>query len=337
MKIAGARALSYCQKPKRGDHAALIFGSDPGLVSSSAETLTKAKVKDLDPTNLVRLTDDDLKADEARLADELVARSMFGGDRIVRVRMEKETQAKKILDILSDIDAGTLIPEAFLIVEGKELGKNSKLRAGFENASSAVALQLYADDETTIAEFISEELSKESISIEPDALAIFADELTGDRRLAISEVEKLKLYAYKLGRAVNVEDVTSIMVAEQPKGADVAADAAINGDTNTATTAINRFLEAGGNPISAMRTLHFRMLRVLDAIATDAHNGRRLRPPIFDKEWPAFAKGLKDWNTARTKRALSQLYQAEKNCKQAGAPTQAILCNLILSISKRSV
>ncbi len=85
-----------------------------------------------------------------------------------------------------------------------------------------------------------------------------------------------------------------------------------------------------------MRTLHFRMLRVLDAVAMEFPSGRKLRPPIFEREWPAYARALKDWNGVRVERTLAQLYLAEKACKQAGAPAEAILSNLLLSVARRS-
>ncbi len=111
----------------------------------------------------------------------------------------------------------------------------------------------------------------------------------------MSEIEKLQLFAHDIGRPLTIDDIQSIAAAEQPRGADVAADAAILGDVKAATIAMNRFLDAGGSPISAMRTLHFRMLRVPDAAAMERPNGRALRPPVFEKEWPAFQSALRDW------------------------------------------
>lgn len=335
MKLAGQKALAYCDKPKPRDRAVLIFSSDPGLVSSAAETLIANRLPSLDPVNAVRLNDDNLKNDDAMLADELVARSLLGGDRLVRLRMDKETYAKQVIAILADIDSGALQPEAFWVIEARDLGKSSKLRAAFEASESALALHLYADDEATITEYAESQLRESGVDIEPEALAAFCAELPGDRRLAMSEVEKLQLYALDLGRPLTLEDILSIAAAEQPRGADVAADAAILGDAKASTIAINRFLDAGGSPISAMRTLHFRMLRVMDAAAMERPSGRALRPPIFDKEWPAFQRALRDWTPARIQKAFTQLYASEKACKQAGAPAEAIAGQLFLAIAER--
>ncbi len=337
MKQVGARALAFCEHPPAKPRIALIFGADPGLVSTSAEMLAKNWLPSADPMNLVKLGDDDLRRDPQLLADELVARSLMGGERLVRVRAEKDASSKLMLEILGDIDNGALTPEAFWIVEAGELNKSNKLRAGFEVSPVAIALQLFVDDETTISDLVTKRLAAAGVAIEPEALAAFVAELPGDRRLALSELEKLELYAVGLSRAVVPSDVMLLASAEQPRGADDAADAAILGDAPAATLSVNRYLDAGGNAISALRTLHFRLLRVSDAVASGAGTGARLRPPIFEREWPAFSRALRDWNGPAIHRAFTRLYEAEKQCKQAGAPSDAILRQLIHRIAMRTI
>ena len=337
MKQAGARALAFCEAPPDKPRIALIFGADPGLVSTSADALAKAWVPGIDPFNLVKLSDDDLKRDPQLLADELVARSLLGGDRLVRVHAEKDASYKLILDILADTDKQALTPEAFWIVETGELNRTNKLRTGFEESPGAIALQLYADDEASVSDLVSRKLAAAGVAIEPEALAAFVADLPGDRRLALSEIEKLELYAAGLGRALTTEDIALLASAEQPRGADDAADAAIAGDAAAATLSVNRYLDAGGSPISAMRTLHFRLLSVSDAVASGASSGTRLRPPIFDREWPLFSRALRDWPAPVIHRAFTRLYEAERACKQAGAPSDAILRQLIHRVAMRTI
>lgn len=337
MKQAGARAQAFCESPPARPRIALIFGGDPGLVSTSADSLAKAWVPAPDPINVIKLNDDDLRRDSQLLADELVARSLLGGDRLVRVSAEKDASYKLILEIVADIDKGALIPEAFWIIESGELNKTNKLRTGIEASESAIALQLYADDEASVSDLVTKRLAAAGVGIEPAALAAFIADLPGDRRLALSELEKLELYAVGLGRTIAASDVALLASAEQPRGADDAADAAIAGDAPAATLSVNRYLDAGGSAISALRTLHFRMLRVSDAVASGGGTGMRLRPPVFEREWPAFSRALRDWSPSAIHRVFTRLYEAEKACKQAGAPSEAILRQLIHRIAVRSI
>ena len=193
MKQAGARALAFCESPPARPRIALIFGSDPGLVSTSADALAKAWAPGVDPINVVKLGDDDLRRDAQLLADELVARSLLGGDRLVRVRAEKDASYKLILEILADIEKSVLTPEASWIVESGELNKSNKLRVGFEESGSAIALQLYADDEASVSELVNRRLAAARVAIELDALALFVADLPGDRPLALWEIEKLEV------------------------------------------------------------------------------------------------------------------------------------------------
>jgi DNA polymerase-3 subunit delta len=242
-----------------------------------------------------------------------------------------------VIELLADIDKENFTPEAFWIIEAGSLNKSSKLRLAFEDSKNATALQLYEDDEAAVSDLVTKRLAGAGIAIEPLALANFVAELPGDRRMALSEIEKLELYGMNLGRAVNETDISQLASAEQPRGADDAADAAILGDIGQATLSINRFLDAGGNPISAMRTLHFRLTRVSDAVAQNAGTGARLRPPIYDREWPAFSRALRDFPAPVIRRAFTRLYEAEKSCKQAGAPSDAILRNLIHRVATRAI
>jgi DNA polymerase-3 subunit delta len=336
MKQVGARALAFCEHPPPKPRAALIFGADPGLVSTSADMLASNWLPGADPLNLVKLVDDDVRRDPQLLADELVSRSLLGGDRLVRLSAEKDATYKLVLEVLADIDKGVLNPEAFWIIESGDLNKSNKLRSGFEESTGAIALQLFADDESTISELVTKRLAAAGVAIETEALAVFVAELPGDRRLALSELEKLELYAVGLGRAIAPADVALLASAEQPRGADDAADAAILGGAPAASLSVNRYLDAGGNPISALRTLHFRLLRVSDAVASGASSGMRLRPPIFEREWPAFSRALRDWSAPAIHRAFTRLYEAEKQCKQAGAPSDAILRNLVHRVATRA-
>jgi DNA polymerase-3 subunit delta len=337
VKQVGARAIAFCEQPQAKPRIALIFGADPGLVSTSADALARAWAPGADAMNIVKLGDDDLRRDPQLLADELVARSLLGGVRLVRVKAEKDASYKLILEIIADIAKETFDPEAFWIIESGELNKTNKLRTGIEESPVAIALQLFADDEASVSELVTKRLAAAGVAIEPEALTTFVSELPGDRRLALSELEKLELYAVGLERPVVPGDIALLSSAEQPRGADDAADAAILGDASAATLSVNRFLDAGGNPISAMRTLHFRLLRVSDAVASGAASGARLRPPIFDKEWPPFARAMREWSGPAIHRTFARLYEAEKQCKQAGAPQEAILRNLVHRIALRQI
>ncbi len=334
MNLSGDKALNFVQRPKAGINVVLAFGEDLGVVSDAAQTLVqkwrKVENSELD---IVRLHEDELKKDPGLLTEHLSAVSLLGIKQILRVRLSNESIAKQLIAIVDQIATGKLYPENFLILEAGELKKSSKLRTSFSTSPDTACLQFFADSDVETSEYIRIKLSDLNIQIDELALEQFAAELPGDRRLANAEIEKLSLYAFELGRSIQPDDIKAICSTEQPRGADNAADAALAGDIDEANKSLDRFLDAGGSAISALRTLHYRLLRVIDAQS----GARFLRPPVFDRDRPAFNKMLKDWDAARLNRALSTLYAAEKTCKQGGIPAEAILKIVIDRFSRRQV
>ncbi len=334
MNLSGDKALNFVQRPKAGINVVLAFGEDLGVVSDAAQTLVqkwrKVENSELD---IVRLHEDELKKDPGLLTEHLSAVSLLGIKQILRVRLSNESIAKQLITVVDQIATGKLYPENFLILEAGELKKSSKLRTSFSTSPDTACLQFFADSDVETSEYIRIKLSDLNIQIDELALEQFAAELPGDRRLANAEIEKLSLYAFELGRSIQPDDIKAICSTEQPRGADNAADAALAGDIDEANKSLDRFLDAGGSAISALRTLHYRLLRVIDAQS----GARFLRPPVFDRDRPAFNKMLKDWDAARLNRALSTLYAAEKTCKQGGIPAEAILKIVIDRFSRRQV
>src|SRR5579864_3011441 len=77
--------------PDRAVRAALVFGRDLGVVRERAQELA-AKVAERpdDPFDVALVSDGDLDDDPGRLVDELMAYSLMGGRRLVRLRLSTE-------------------------------------------------------------------------------------------------------------------------------------------------------------------------------------------------------------------------------------------------------
>ncbi len=331
MNLTGDKALAYCRKPSGDARVFLLFGSDEGVTADAAHQLSLHFVSS--SSDNIRMQEEDVKRDPALLQEEMSARALLGGAQVIRLRVTSEAINSSLKAILEDLAAGSFFCENPLIIEAGELGKKSKLRTFCETSSVVKVLHFFADDVRGTADFVARQLSDRSVEITTDAMDAFVAELPGDRRLANSEIEKLSLYAVGLGRPLNISDIHAIAASEQPRGADDAADAALSGKAALAIQNIDRFLDAGGSAVSGLRTLHFRLMRALDAHAGATY----LRPPVFGAEKTAFNAMLKDWNGSRITRALTMIYAAEKVCKQGGAPADAALKTVIDRISQRHV
>jgi len=87
MKITGARAARFLDKPPDDIIGVLLFGPDRGLVRERAQALAKLFISNPDDAFAVtQLTADDLTGNTAKLADEMSALSLLGDARLVRLR-----------------------------------------------------------------------------------------------------------------------------------------------------------------------------------------------------------------------------------------------------------
>ena len=77
-----------------------------------------------DPFDVALLTDADLDDDPARLVDELMAYSLMGGRRLVRLRLSSERAGPDRLaaEALERHAAGDFNPDAFFLIEAGNLG-----------------------------------------------------------------------------------------------------------------------------------------------------------------------------------------------------------------------
>ncbi|MBN4747372.1 DNA polymerase III subunit delta, partial [Pandoraea nosoerga] len=125
--------------PPADVRAALIYGRDRAVVRERADGLAgKVAVRPDDPFDVALLTETDIDGDPARLEDELAALSMMGGRRLVRLKLtgDKASADRKAAEALKAHAEGKLNPDAFFLIEGGALGRDSALRKAAEGAKA---------------------------------------------------------------------------------------------------------------------------------------------------------------------------------------------------------
>ncbi|HEY0435907.1 MAG TPA: DNA polymerase III subunit delta, partial [Phenylobacterium sp.] len=187
----------FLKTPTPGIRAALIYGRDLGVVRERGHELAGRIAKDPnDPFDVAQLTDGDLDGDAARLEGELSAQSLMGGRRLVRLRFgtEKAALDKLAAEALTRHAEGELNPDAFLLVEAGNLGRDSALRKAAEKAAGAAAIPCYEDEPGDVARQVREALARDNISLSSEALQLFVARMPKERGVARQEMERLALY-----------------------------------------------------------------------------------------------------------------------------------------------
>lgn len=343
--LKGKAIDAFLSKRDTAAAAVLVYGPDLGLVRERADkiaALTGADPKD--PFNYLELQDGDLKGEPSRLADELCALSLMGGERVIRIRTTGEGAAEAAKIAVEGLDKGHLKANGVLIVEAGDLAKTSGLRKAFEASKTAVALPCYADAPADIRAIAQEAARAEDLRFEEDALSLLVSFLGEDRGLSRAEIDKLILYkgpkSVRQGpAAISLEDVKASLVDTISDAAGEAASAAADGALERLATALHRLQSAGSSPIGTLRLAQREMTRLRAAQAMIAEGASaetamgRLRPPVFFMEKRAFDARLRRWSTAKIDAALDALLDAETGAKSTGLPDQEIAERALFKIA----
>ncbi|MCC6598317.1 MAG: DNA polymerase III subunit delta [Alphaproteobacteria bacterium] len=336
MKLSFRDIESFVKKPNPAARVILIYGPDSGLMKERSKTIGLSVVADInDPFNAVTLSADGLGEDPARLADEAFAISMMGGDRLIRI----ENAADKLTPLLKDYlqNPGE---NALVLLEAGELGPRSTLRLLCEKAKNAAALPCYIEDERDLGRLIRETLQAENLSIEPEAAAWLAAGISGDRLKARSEIEKLLLYKGTDKTPVTPEDVRAVCGETGALALDDLVYATAGGDTAKALKTYNQLMEEGVSFVMVLRGLQgqFRRLHLVRAHMEEGADMdqalKKLSPPLFFKQEPAFRAQLQRWSLKGLNLILQKLMELEAQCKRTGAPVETLCAQAILGISK---
>lgn len=339
MQLKGKSALRFANRPAPDCRLALIFGDDEGIVSDTAAALIDSWTEDT-PSNVRTLDDDAIKKEPGLLFDLMAAQSLLGDSQIIRIR----TRGEKLFPVLKDLlDIARETPErlaARLVVLCDALKKRSKLRTAFETSGSAAALHVYSDSAQDMRAHIQGRLANDAITIEADALSLFAASLPGQRAIANAEIEKLALFAYDLGRPVNSQDILAICQTEVEEDGALAVRLALQGDIQAAQAELDRVIENDLKPINMIRLFEReadRMIKAHDMLARKEPRdkiGLKLFPQVWPTDWPVFAETLSKWPIARLIRLSERLYELEALCKASGGASEAAIRSAFIDFYK---
>lgn len=316
--------------------AVLVYGPNEGLVRERAQQLARQVVADLnDPFNVARLTSSVIVNDPARLADEAAAISMLGGRRLVWVEDADDHVTAPLKAVLDDPKG-----DALLLLQAGDLPARSSLRTLADTAKNALALPCYEDD-TRSLEGLAQALAAEAgLRFDADALKYLSGHVGHDRMVAKGEIEKLILYkASDQDRRITLDDMKAAIGDSGEMTLDDVADAAAAGDLVRLEQSLARAFLQGEMPVSILRAVGRRLMRLYDAAQHMATGIRaedavkRLRPPVFFKDVDGYVRQLNRWTPATLMAAVRLLVEAEEQTKTTVLPADTICARACLRIA----
>lgn len=343
MKATARDVAGRIAKPDKNLTAWLIYGPDRGLVRERANDIVKALVPDPDdPFNVTKLTDEDIKADPAALADAMSALSMMGGDRLVRVQLSSEAGGAPVAAWLKDFEVGDATAEAWLVVEAGGLKPAGKLRKAFEPAQKALAAPCYAETGRDLVSFADSALAQEDLTLTPEARARLLPQIEGDRGVARSEIDKLILYkGPKFLRTegadeITLEDVEACAASGGDTALDRVVETALSGEVKLADDAWARTQAGGGSGVGLIRAIQRRIDLLIEAKIGGPDAALRLGAPRFGPPANAFKFQTSLWPERVLDQARQAAFEAERAMKRSGSMPDLLAGDLLLKLALRA-
>jgi DNA polymerase-3 subunit delta len=335
---------SFLAAPPPEVRAAVIHGDDRGGVRERADRLARVSTENPeDPFNVDLLTEREIDQAPARLEEALSALSLMGGRRLVRVRLTEPKPAveRAVAEALKAHLEGRLNPDAFLLIETDALPASSVIRGAAEKSPAAACIPLYQEDLQGLAGLVLQSLTREGLSISPEALSALAARLPRERGVVRSEIERLVLYLGP-GSAARAElaDLEAFFGVEPEASLRDAAGDAFGGRAGPCQSALRRARAEGEDGSAALRALtgHLARLRrgrlLLETGASAKEVAGELR--LFWKEEAEMLRQIRAWPGPEIAQVGQELLDADAACKQTGAADHLISERLALSIAFRA-
>jgi DNA polymerase III subunit delta len=332
-KLKAHEVDAFLAKSAPGYRIFLLYGPDRGLISERARQIAvNTKIPLNDPFSVIKLDASAINSDPARLADEALTVSMFGGDRLVWVK--DAGNEKGLIDSLKALSAKTL-DSVTIIIEADDLKPSSGLRLLCETAQTVVALPCYADDARAIDRLIDAELANASLTISLEARVFLKNSLGGDRLASKSEIEKLVLYCLGQGR-IEVSDVESAIGDVSITTLDELVDSMLSGNPVKLDEAFSRIDARGTSVHSILSTVTRQLSSLMDQRFGMDRDGKTAaaavtsaRPPVFFTRKPLIEHILTATGTSVFLRFLERIQTTVLESRE-NADLASALCHRTL-------
>lgn len=323
-------------KNRSGYHPViLVYGPDQGLVSEYCASLVKNALDGNDNAlALQTFESDEIASDPGRLIDEVGSITLFGGDRVIKIRLSGNRIITKSIKAILEAPSNNTI----VIIEAGDLKKTNPIRSFLEKSKIATTIPCYADDTRSLQALIKEELTATNIRISQEAAGLLLSLLGENRQTTRNEIRKLALYAH--GKTeISLKDVQELIGDAAASLTENTIDLTMNGNIKAALSNFSRSITMGTAAFQTAHALqrHLTMLQLLRHQHTNGIQMReiieRARPPIHFKRKTIITAQLNLWHSEDIIRAQDHLLAAIKEARIKPQLADTLIHALLLKLS----
>lgn len=264
MKIPPFQIENYIEKIAAEKIAgAVIFGPEPSVVVDRFEKIAKKISPDLsDPFLVSHLSKERLSEDPACLADEFYSFSMLGGRKLIIIK-DCDVQAAAALKLLVAEKDFQQKSENFILIQAGDLEKHSSLRKQVEENQAFAAIACYEDDDRAIKKLIADELQKNQVEPNEEAVLCLFEKLGKNRQIIAAEIKKIATYLD--GEEINNTLISRAIDNQAEISSDEFIDSFISKNYAKANEQAVYLLKHGFESITLMRFLSNYLQKIYNA------------------------------------------------------------------------
>lgn len=308
--------------------SALFYGPDHGLIEYSISEISK----------ILKLPRKNLTYGQASVGEidsSLNNISLFAEKELISVKGVASNPDAKTKELLSSKHHN------ILLLGVGELTPSSPMRKLFESEQSLAAIACYNDDEKSIEQIIRSHLSESQKRINPDAMQYLKLHLQGDRFIILNELEKLLTFTINK-QEIDLDDVEAVISKSSIAMPDRLCLYFLLGSKKNYFQELDKSIANNIPSIWVIRAIIRYYINAYYCLNL-MQEGQDLEKAIssvpnqiFFKYKPAFKKAVGNLDMRTVKRALENLYMAEKEIKSGGGNYKEILLRCFFQSLKDS-
>ena len=232
--------------------------------------------------------------------------------------------------------------DAVFLIEAGALGRESALRAAAEKAKTgALAIPCYDDEAGDVARMTREALARDGVSLNGEALELFAARLPAERGVARQEIERLILYLGPgSGIVATPADLEPFLGVEPDASLAEAAQDAFGGRLKPAQAALRRAALEGEAGPAAVRAFGSHLAKLRKALTLHQAGAGLAEAAkssgVFWKNEREFLRQARAWPLAALDGLNTEILNADRACKQTGSPDELIAERLALTVAYKA-
>ena len=310
--------------------AILLYGENDGIKYDIKSKLIERN-KDAE---IINLFEEEIIKKRNILYENIVNDSLFSEKKIIIIKSASDK-------ILSEIDESLKKNKKNKVyIFSEKLDKKSKLRNLFEKSKSLAILCCYEDNERTLINYISQELSGYK-GLTGELINLIISNSNMNRRVIQSELIKIKHFF--IDKNLKKEQVFELLNVKYNTDFDEIRDSALIGEKKKINKLLSEIELLNEEGFFYLNILNYRIIRLLEIQKLNKNYNsyeqsiENLKPPIFWKDKPIYIQQLKRWDLNKLNKAVSKILETEVLMKKnSHLRNDIVIKDLIISLSNQA-